>query len=568
MRVTNKMIMNNASSNINSTKEIVNTRNKQMTSQKKIDRPSDDPVVAVRSLRLSTTLSQVTQYYSKNIPDAASWLDVTETSLINISNLMTDCRTLTVKGSTDTYNAEDRNTMITQLEALQKQVFAEGNADYAKRTVFTGYRTNSNLVFTEDETETRYRINQTLTAEFDMEEHRYYDGVNKVPTTADEVKNPFLGLAPTDPGYTFIDDMEQTNYYRMRLNYGLTNADKDTINKMTIKNANGDEIAAFTYFDLTGGQTEDEIDTIVNKDTDGSSLDVPVSGGINLYVYDNEGAWSDIAMINGGTELKTKGEKTVPDDAIVIIKETGDIILGKNVAAKLKNENATIDIQYDKTGFKEGELRPEYYYNCQKRYDPNDVDTNIPYTKYDGNGKRIYFDIEYTVAANQTIAINTEASDVFTSDIQRDLSEMIDAVKKTIEAHNKLDEVKKMKGESQYASDEYQEYLTTWYDAFKKEADYFDDNLQKLFKTELGKIDGYYATIQLGITDLGCKKQSLNLTKERVGDQRETVQSLQSTNDDLDLSQIIIDYTAAYTAYQASLTAAGKLGESTLLNYL
>ena len=70
MRVTNKMIMNNAASNINSAKETVNTRNKQMTSQKKIDRPSDDPVIAVRSLRLSTTLSQVTQYYSKNIPDA------------------------------------------------------------------------------------------------------------------------------------------------------------------------------------------------------------------------------------------------------------------------------------------------------------------------------------------------------------------------------------------------------------------------------------------------------------------------------------------------------------------
>ena len=76
------------------------------------------------------------------------------------------------------------------------------------------------------------------------------------------------------------------------------------------------------------------------------------------------------------------------------------------------------------------------------------------------------------------------------------------------------------------------------------------------------------AKISLAITDLGCKKQSLNLTETRVGDQQQTVQSLQSLNDDIDLSQIIIDYTAAYTAYQASLTAAGKLGDSTLLNYI
>ncbi|SHJ15492.1 flagellin N-terminal helical domain-containing protein [Pseudobutyrivibrio xylanivorans] len=566
MRVTNKMIMNNASSNINSTKEIVNTRNKQMTSQKKIDRPSDDPVVAVRSLRLSTTLSQVTQYYSKNIPDASSWLDVTETSLINIRNLMTDCRTLAVKGSTDTYNAEDRSTMITQLEALQKQVFAEGNADYAKRTVFTGYRTNCNLVFTEDENETKYRINQTLTAETEMEEHRYYEGVTKVPTTTGGVKNPFLD--PADPDYDpniKINDMAQTNFYRMRLNYG----DIESINKITIKDAKNNEMASFSYYSGAGVIDEDEIDDVYNRDPATEDLvELPASGGFNLISFEDETAWANTIITIGGAEVKAEGEKTVPDNGIIVIKETGDIIFGKDVAASLKNNNATVEVQYDKTGFKEGELRPEYYYNCQKRYDPNDVDKNIPYTKFNENGERIYFDIEYTVAANQTININTEACDVFTSDIQRDLAEMIDAVKRTISAHDKLDEITKMKDETQYASDEYQEYLASWYDAVKKECDYFEDNLQKLFKTELGKIDTYYATISLGITDLGCKKDSLKLTQKRVGDQQETVQGLQSTNDDLDLSQIIIDYTAAYTAYQASLTAAGKLGDSTLLNYL
>ena len=568
MRVTNKMIMNNASSNINSAKETVNTRNKQMTSQKKIDRPSDDPVIAVRSLRLSTTLSQVSQYYQKNIPDAKSWLDVTETSLINIRNLMTDCRTLAVKGSTDTYNADDRNTMITQLEALQKQVFAEGNADYAKRTVFTGYRTNSNLVFTENEENTKYRINQTLTIEANMEEHRYYDGINDAPATAEEVKVPFLD--PTDPNYNAekkINDMAQTNYYRLRLNYN----EIASLNKITINNGKGEELAAFNYFNTTPTEGEDDIETVDNKDTSVTPATpiVKTSGSYNLIVYDNETEWSE-GVINDGTGavIKAAGEKTVPDNTIVVIRETGDIILGNDVASNLKNANASLDIQYDKVGFDEGELRPEYYYNCVKRFDPNDVDRNIPYTKFDETGKRIYFDIEYTVAANQTININTEACDVFTSDIQRDLTEMIDAVKKTIAAHDKLDEITKMKGETQYAGDEYQEYLSTWYDAIKKEVDYFEDNLQKLFKTELGKIDTYYATISLGITDLGCKKDSLQLTEKRVGDQRETVQGLQSTNDDLDLSQIIIDYTAAYTAYQASLTAAGKLGESTLLNYL
>ena len=77
MRVTNNMIMSNTKININGNKTNVNTLNNQMTSQKKISRPSDDPVIAIRALRLRSSLSQINQYYEKNIPDAEAWLDVT-----------------------------------------------------------------------------------------------------------------------------------------------------------------------------------------------------------------------------------------------------------------------------------------------------------------------------------------------------------------------------------------------------------------------------------------------------------------------------------------------------------
>ena len=208
-----------------------------------------------------------------------------------------------------------------------------------------------------------------------------------------------------------------------------------------------------------------------------------------------------------------------------------------------------------------------------KTEDSLDVHVPVTYTKYiedaDGwNSERKHFDIEYTVAASQTININTEAADVFDSSIYRDVTEMIDAVERTIEAYNKLDALDDMAAETQFASDEDQEWIKTWRAAAQKEFDFYNNNMRKLFDEDIGRIDKYYAKIWLAITDLGCKKQSLNLTETRVGDQQQTVQSLQSLNDDIDLSQIIIDYTAAYTAYQASLTAAGKLGDSTLLNYI
>ena len=206
MRVTNNMILRNSSYNINGTKGSVNSSMNQMTTQKKIDKPSDDPVVAIRSLRLSTSLSRVDQYYKKNIPDAESWLDVTETALTNMKSLMTDVRTQCVNGSTDTLNQADRNTILKQLKSLQTQLYAEGNADYAGRTVFTGYRTDQNLVFTNNETKTSYEIEQNFSYE-ELESFRYYTGNVKVPATKDEVLK------------SDISDTTQTNYYRLRTSY-------------------------------------------------------------------------------------------------------------------------------------------------------------------------------------------------------------------------------------------------------------------------------------------------------------------------------------------------------------
>lgn len=516
--------MNNAASNINTTKEFVNKRNTQMTSQKKIDRPSDDPVIAVRSLRLSTTLAQVTQYHEKNIPDASQWISVTETALINMRDIGNDCKQIAVSGSTDSKNTQDdRKTMLKQLQELQKQLFAEGNADYANRTVFTGYRTNCNLTFTEDELNTAYEITQTIAIEGNMEDHRYYDGDVIIPTTETELLAPSLKAGDTgyDPAVNKpISDIVKTNFYRLRLNY-------DNINGLT-----------------------NDIQVKINDDTFNQAE-------YTVLTYDSEAAWS-----------QAQGGKNVPEKTMILIKETGDFILSNDAAEVLKKGDAQLTFTYERKGFKEGELRPEYYYNCVKTADPLDVHVPVTYTKYNEAGERIHFDIEYTIAASQTVAINTEAADVFDSSIYRDVTEMIDACQRAVSAYDKVKTLEDMAGETQYASDEDQEWIKTWKEAAQKEFDFYNDNMQKLFNTEIGKIDAYYGKMNLAIADLGCKKDSLDLTKTRVGDQQQTVQSLQSLNDDIDLSQIIIDYTAAYTAYQASLTAAGKLGDSTLLNYI
>lgn len=536
MRVTNNMIMKNSSYNINGNKVSVDKVNTQMTTQKKISRPSDDPVLAVRSLRLSTNLSTINQYYKKNIPDAHSWLSVTETALLNMRSALTDMRTQCVNGANDTLTQEDRHTILAQLSTLQDQIYAEGNADYAGRTVFTGYRTDQDLVFSTDEADRFYTIDQTL-GYADIESYRYYDKYVETPSTQDEVLN------------STINDIEQTEYNRVRLAYNKI----DQFNELSYTIGNN----TVTY-DIASATTNNTTDANGNTIT----YRTAAAGGGTLYIVENQTDWATI--MNG---------KTVGENDMVMIKETGELVLGDTIASNLKSGKATIHTQYDREGFAKGELKPEYYFDCvDKTADITAGKTNeanwVHHQKFDANGEELGYDIEYNISANQALTVNLEASDVFNQDIQRDIGEMITAVSDAINAHDKVDKIKAMQKETQYSTPEYQTKLGKWLEAAQKEADYADYNLKKLFSTELGKVEGYLSDVSLGITKVGCTEDQLNLTEARMDTQKETVESLQSQNDDMDLSEIIINYTAAYTAYQASLTAAGKLGQMTLLNYI
>ena len=53
MRITNKMMTNNALYNINNNKNLLSTLENQYSTGKKIQKPSDDQIIAVRALKLT-----------------------------------------------------------------------------------------------------------------------------------------------------------------------------------------------------------------------------------------------------------------------------------------------------------------------------------------------------------------------------------------------------------------------------------------------------------------------------------------------------------------------------------
>lgn len=575
MRVTNNMMINNTTKNINGNKANQTYLNNQMTTQKKILRPSENPIIAIRALRLRSTLSQLNQYYEKNIPDVEAWYKMADTAFYNMNKILTDCQTKCNYGNNTTITADDRKTILESLTALRTQLYSEGNTDNAGRSVFTGYRTNSTLTFMEDDPEESYDITQSFTYE-DISEFKYYSGNVEVPQTLQEVLDGIAnGSDRTKSPY--ISDTTETAYDRIRLAYDGIN-DIASLNykygttDVTFTGGTEEKVA---YYDgklrqvNANGNPLDDTGAVINDHAgnpvvlDNSAIvtrtvyqgvdagGVPVTGA-TLAVYDTEVNW-EAAM----------GTKIVGDGEMVFIKNTGDLVLGSDVSNALKSGRADIQIDYDKTGFTKGELRPEYYYNCTCKTDPDHPVENI---RYDENGKKVYEDINFNIGVNQSITVNFQADDFFDMSIYQDVTELMNATDKAIKAHDKVAKLEEMQREAKYV--DHQDEIQKWLDAARKEADYADENLGNQLSAGVGKFSKYLKKLNVMYTEIGSRGQQLEMTKNRLENQQLAVEELKSTNEDRELSDIIIDYTAAYNAYQASLMAASKIEKQTLLNYI
>ena len=147
MRITNSMITANTKANININKINADRLNTMTASGQKITRPSDDPVIAIRAMRLNTNLTELDQYKGKNIPDADAWFTDTETALSQTDVVLENIREKLNQASSEENVTSNVLDILEELQQLSDQFYALGNADSAGRTVFTGYRTGEMLTF-------------------------------------------------------------------------------------------------------------------------------------------------------------------------------------------------------------------------------------------------------------------------------------------------------------------------------------------------------------------------------------------------------------------------------------
>ncbi len=142
MRVTHKMMTDMTTANLSSSVTRLLWLQNQMSTGRRINRPSDDPIGLTRDLSYRTTISTIEQYQG-NISAATTQMNTVEQSLGSVSSLLISARELAVALADGTYDATARQGAAIEARTLFEQMLQAGNMQSEGRYLFSGHLTRN-----------------------------------------------------------------------------------------------------------------------------------------------------------------------------------------------------------------------------------------------------------------------------------------------------------------------------------------------------------------------------------------------------------------------------------------
>ncbi|WP_461205753.1 flagellar hook-associated protein FlgL [Clostridium sp. DL1XJH146] len=137
MRISNKVLQNNFINNLSKNTEQLYKIEKQLSSGKELEKPSDDPIGVAKIMSLTRDIDNREQYI-RNMDDAMSWNEMTDTSMANIGDSLQRLRELTVQSANGSYSDNDRLQLLEEVNQLVRQIGQDGNTMFDGRYIFAG----------------------------------------------------------------------------------------------------------------------------------------------------------------------------------------------------------------------------------------------------------------------------------------------------------------------------------------------------------------------------------------------------------------------------------------------
>lgn len=141
MRISDNMRFDQVKDNLNKNRTEMSNYQNQAATQKRVTKPSDDPVAATRVLNQRMDLEGKKQF-EKNLNYALSFLNFTDSTLEELTNQLVRAKELAISQANDpSSNKTSREVVATEIKQIYEQMVRIGNRKMGERYIFGGYKT-------------------------------------------------------------------------------------------------------------------------------------------------------------------------------------------------------------------------------------------------------------------------------------------------------------------------------------------------------------------------------------------------------------------------------------------
>ncbi|MBM7714189.1 flagellar hook-associated protein FlgL [Siminovitchia sp. FSL H7-0308] len=145
MRVTQSMLGHNSLRHLSNSYGRLNKIYDQINTGKKITRPSDDPVVAMRGITLRAHRNEI-QQFKRNFAEAHNWIDNTDAALNQAGEAMHRINVLVNRAANETMEEDGKQAIADEIKQIKEQLINIANTKVGDRYIFSGTATNEPTV--------------------------------------------------------------------------------------------------------------------------------------------------------------------------------------------------------------------------------------------------------------------------------------------------------------------------------------------------------------------------------------------------------------------------------------
>lgn len=190
MRVASKTVYDRTIYNLSNITDELNRSNEIISSAKRINKPSDDPVGLTQALGLRASIDSIKQM-QRNLDLGKSYLNSAESALSQVQELIEEVKSICVQMVNSTVGASERAAVAKNVNNIKKEIISLANTDVNGWYIFGGYQSSippfqSDGTYVSDTKEFSIKISNSTSLEVGMNGAEVFDTLF---TTLDNLKN-------------------------------------------------------------------------------------------------------------------------------------------------------------------------------------------------------------------------------------------------------------------------------------------------------------------------------------------------------------------------------------------